>query len=252
MFADARAALKSPWLYLSSAVALVVLLRPTMEWIIPAWQGLSAMDVMSYYSHVDAFTGIGRFLVLFCTLPYAASFFDECRSDYARYILLHTTPNRYIASKMLAVSLSGAVALAIPYGVISALGVLLFQPTTALNFASYYDMPFWKDFILAHGAGAALAVKVGVEALYGWVWSLTGLFFACFVNHRLSIYVLPLVIYQSTCTLMPDGLFHPVYLHNANNLRYSGLWVPLLMELGYYILFGGLCVGAMKRRLRHV
>lgn len=69
MFADARAALKSPWLYLSSAVALVVLLRPTMERIISAWQGLSVMDVMTYYSHVDAFTGIGRFLVLFCTLP---------------------------------------------------------------------------------------------------------------------------------------------------------------------------------------
>ena len=158
MFADARAALKSPWLYLSSAVALVVLLRPTMERIISAWQGLSVMDVMTYYSHVDAFTGIGRFLVLFCTLPYAASFYDECRSDYARYILLHTTPNRYIASKMLAVSLSGAVALAIPYGVISALGVLLFQPATASNFTIYYDMPFWKDFTLAHGAGAALSL----------------------------------------------------------------------------------------------
>ena len=109
MFADARAALKSPWLYLSSAVALVVLLRPTMEWIIPAWQGLSVMDVMTYYSHVDAFTGLGRFVVLFCTLPYAASFFDECRSNYARYILLHTTPNRYIASKMLAMYRLGVV-----------------------------------------------------------------------------------------------------------------------------------------------
>ena len=251
MFADARAALKSPWLYLSSAAALVVLLRPTMELILSA-DSRAAYDVMTYYSHVDAFTGLGRFVVLFCTLPYAASFFDECRSDYARYILLHTTPNRYIASKMLAVSLSGAAALAIPYGVISALGVLLFQPATAANFPAYYNMPFWKDFILTHGAGAALAVKVAVVALYGWVWSLTGLFFACFVNHRLSVYVLPLVIYQSTCTLMPDNLFHPAYLHNANNLRYSGLWVPLLMELGYYILFGGLCVGATKRRLRHV
>ena len=77
---------------------------------------------------------------------------------------------------------------------ISALGVLLFQPATASNFTIYYDMPFWKDFTLAHGAGAALAVKVGVEALYGWVWSLTGLFFACFVNHRLSVYVLQMCI----------------------------------------------------------
>lgn len=251
MFADARAALKSPWLYLSSAVALVVLLRAGMDYMVSELLR-PYCDVILYYSFVDAFTGMGRFVVLFCTLPYAASFFDECRSDYARYILLHATPNRYIASKMLAVSLSGAVALAIPYGVISVLSVLLFQPTTTANFTGYYDMPFWRDLFLAHGTGAFLAMKVAVEALYGWVWSLTGLFFACFVNHRLSVYVLPLVIYQTTCTLMPDGLFHPVYLHSANNLRYSGLWVPLLMELGYYILFGGLCVWAMKRRLRHV
>lgn len=66
MLADARAALKNKWLYLSSAA---LLLRPTMELILSA-DMRAATDAMMFYFFVDAFTGIGRFIILFCILPY--------------------------------------------------------------------------------------------------------------------------------------------------------------------------------------
>ena len=250
MLADARAALKNKWLYLSSAALLAVLLRPTMELILSA-DMRAATDAMMFYSFVDAFTGIGRFIILFCILPYAASFFEECKSGYARYMLLHTTRARYMASKLLAVSLSGAVAVALPYLLMSAVALTLFQPVTAENLTGYYRVGIWEPLILSHGAAAALAVKTGMAALFGWVWSLAGLFISTLVSTRLGAYVLPLVCYQSLCTLLPDSLFHPVWLYAADSPQYTGLWQPLAMQLGYYVLFAGLSLLGMGRRLKN-
>ncbi|MGJ4851865.1 hypothetical protein ACH6CV_16625 [Bacillota bacterium Meth-B3] len=179
MTTDLRMSLGNKWLYLTCLVVFCVLLRPCIEPLTPLIDGRADIDYITLTAHRSMFSGLMPFAVLFCVIPYACSFFDEMKSGFTRSALLHTTRRRYIAGKLLAVTVSGALALAIPYALTGAIGYALCQPVVAPQVPDFYVDTSWEPVLARWGGESMLLLQVLLAGLYGAVWSLSGLFCSC-------------------------------------------------------------------------
>ncbi len=247
---EVRNGLFNKWLLLSALTAFFVLVTPCFELIFDTY-AFTQLDYLYYMTFAESFSGLHPFAILFCMLPYAASFFDERKSGYTQYALLRAPRRRYIAVKMLAVSCAGAAALALPYIAVALIGVILFLPVTAQTLSGYYIGTLWEPIILGWGPGWVIAIKAGLMALFGAVWALPGLISASFFSTRLAVFVVPLVCYQALWTAVGSSLWFPMEYMIAR----SSLIPSLLMVLGRQMMYAAalvaLCAISMNWRCKH-
>ena len=110
---DIRCSIFNGGMLLSIILSLLILL-----------QSLSSAHIFSTDSNMDylsitliplATSGYVPFACFFAVFPYAFSFLEEYNSGYIKYILLRMDRKRYLRQKIIAVSISGGVAMVIPF-----------------------------------------------------------------------------------------------------------------------------------------
>lgn len=251
MTTDLRISLGNKWLYLTCLVVFLVLLRACAEPLMPSSDGQIQTDYITLTAYPSVFSGLMPFAVLFCVIPYACSFFDEMKSGFTRYALLHTTRRRYILSKILAVTVSGALALAIPYALLNATGYALCRQLAASEVPQFYANTFWEGVLLQMGGEWMLLLQVFLAGIYGAVWSLSGLFCSCLFQTRLAAIVIPFIGYQTIWTLFMDSKYCPLLYLSADYSILPSLRFVLCMQALYLAIFLALSYFGMKWRCKY-
>lgn len=177
-----------------------------------------------YYAIVNilAASGFTVFLPVFPVLGYAARFCGEYESGYYRMILARMKPQRFAKIRIISVSLSGGVIVALPYLLVCLAAVYLESPEVAnanllgLDASGVNVLRMEADIEMVvigqtYGLGVMVAVKVLLGFLFGAAWALAGLAFAVWMPNKYVALLAPFVLYQSLYILMP-GCLNPALL----------------------------------------
>lgn len=252
--ANLKQALLSRGFLMAAAAAAFVLLLSSVEGFVTAFRS-SELLMFNYHTEfiLTALNGNVMTLALpiLCALPYTAAFVDDIKSGFYKLYLSRTTVGGYIAGKITACALAGA--LAILLGILAAWGieVLVFLPKEAApveyitstgenvkNVAS----PLWEKLLL-----------YGISAAF---WSLVGMLFATLTNSKYMAYASPFVIYY-VLIILNERYFSSMYVvYPKEWLNPSVLWeygsAGVILVIGEYIAVTALCTAlAARRRLRN-
>lgn len=248
-----QAMLSLGFLFATLGTALVVLLSST-EGFLSAFRSTT---LLPYGYHTDfilsalSSNAMTLALPILCALPYTATVLDDIKSGFIKAYLPRTTVKRYLAGKIAACAISGALVMVI--------GILLAWGLAALLFLPLESAPT----ILVDAAGKLIEVEKAASPLPGtifWMclsgsfWALVGMLFATLTGSKYMAYASPFVIYY-VLIILYERYFDKLYITypkewlNPSDKWMYGDWgvVILLFEL---TAIAALATGfAVKRRL---
>lgn len=248
-----QAMLSLGFLFATLGTALVVLLSST-EGFLSAFRSTT---LLPYGYHTDfilsalSSNAMTLALPILCALPYTATVLDDIKSGFIKAYLPRTTVKRYLAGKIAACAISGALVMVI--------GILLAWGLAALLFLPLESAPT----ILVDAAGKLIEVEKAASPLPGTIfricfsgsfWALVGMLLATLTGSKYMAYASPFVIYYVLIILYEryfDKLYiiYPKEWLNPSDKWMYGDWgvVILLFEL---TAIAALATGfAVKRRL---
>lgn len=248
-----QAMLSLGFLFATLGTALVVLLSST-EGFLSAFRSTT---LLPYGYHTDfilsalSSNAMTLALPILCALPYTATVLDDIKSGFIKAYLPRTTVKRYLAGKIAACAISGALVMVI--------GILLAWGLAALLFLPLESAPT----ILVDAAGKLIEVEKAASPLPGTIfrmcfsgsfWALVGMLFATLTGSKYMAYASPFVIYY-VLIILYERYFDKLYITypkewlNPSDKWMYGDWgvVILLFEL---TAIAALATGfAVKRRL---
>lgn len=226
--------LTGPRLYLCIGISLAVLLRPLVETL----SGGGGGTFLTLQTLPFGLSDYSPFAAIFCVVPFADSFCEDCQSGVIVPMVQRVGFRRYALSRCLSVGLSGGIMMSLT--VLITLLTCFFtaeepDTTETVQFWIYGNSLWYRLGILFRWKGlGVLAIRVLFGFLFGCAWAMVGLAVSTLVANRYITFVAPFVIYQIGWFLA-DGDANPVKL-----LR--GDYAPsVLYVVGVQLTLAGMC-----------
>lgn len=153
---------------------------------------------------------VAPFIPILAVLPFTASYIEDVKSRFARFILIRIDYNTYLASRVLVCCLSGG--LVIVTGTLLAWGVsaLLFLPMEVAAEAS--------------SEAAALLLKTCVLlSLNGGFWSVLGMTMSTIMESKYIAYASPFIVYY-LLVILYERYFPDAWLIYPKNWLNPEIW----------------------------
>ena len=154
----------------------------------------------SYYILYNVFgaSGFTPFAAIFPVLAYASAFCEEYQSGYYRMIFARMSPVRFGRIRILTVSLSGGVMLAVPIAAACIAAYTFGVPGVPQGSdEGMLDGTVMLTYVMEYGDWYIAVGKTVLGFLFGCVWALMGLLFAVWIPNRYVALIAPFVLYES-------------------------------------------------------
>lgn len=207
----------------------------------------------SYYILYNVFgtSGFTPFAAVFPVLAYATRFCEEYKSGYYRMVFARMGPERFGATRILTVSLSGGVMLAIPIGAVCVAAFTFGVPGVPQGSdAGMLDGTVLLTYVKKYGDWYIGVGKTVLGFLFGSVWALVGLLFAVWIPNRYVALIAPFVLYEA----MWIGLDAIPWLNPIRLLRGEDVGsYPLAagMECLYLLIVSAAILAGLRKRYRN-
>jgi hypothetical protein len=251
---DNRRALLSYRFFIACALALFLLIRAMVYY--GAFDPANKLDRLLILTFPMSLSGFTPFAVLFPLIPYATSFCDEYNSGYAKFIITRIGVKQYAKKKIVAVGLSGALAIGIPFLIVFVLIAIIGVPTTAANMSDFYYGKIWAPYAAVWGGNLVLAAKLVLGLFFGCMWALVGLAISTVATNRYVVIVGPFILYQALWRLLANLPINPLYMLRGDfgsPGQFIGSYVYILLYQTIWIVLA--CVAVMfgiRRRVENV
>lgn len=246
---DIARGVNNKWFYLIVVFIVIVMVRPASVTIT---ENRNMVDYLNFFAEASTFAYIKTYAPMFCMIAYACSFHDEYRSGFTRYALLHSDRRKYMLGKIIAVSTSGALVMAIPIAIVSIFSYIWFQPVSQKALPAYYLNSAWADILRKFGGEVVLLGKVLMAGAYGAVWALPGLVCSTVLMNRLASVIVPFALYHIAWAFYGRSLYFPMRFIFADEIGFITPATVLGIELLYWFVFAYLSYVGMQRRCRSV
>ncbi len=195
-------------------------------------------------------------LPILAALPFGASFFEDTRKGYAKYIISRKGKKPYLKAKAVAVILTGGLAGALPY-VVSFL-------VTSLLYPAYYPNALVWDHLIGEATIFSnlyfthpflyVLIYAGILFMVGGLLSLTAVVFAEFVNNILLVLFIPYILYT-----LQDAILTKIELSKwslkvivdpsryGGELHYASPWNLVVFLGALYLLLGGFWIWRTRK-----
>lgn len=185
-------------------------------------------------------------LPILSALPFTSSYIDDLRSGFLKEYLPRTKRGDYIAGKLAACSLSGALALVLGIVLAGGLFALVFLPMEAALEEGAEAMP-WLEALLS---------KCALFFCSGAFWALVGMTASAVTSSKYMAYAAPFILYYVMIILCERYfgwlyVFYPKEWINPTEWAGGGWGVALLL-LELMLLTGGAFALIAKRRLEQI
>ena len=215
-----RRALTSRGMMAALGIGTVLALSQIVTMVLPMLQYLDYYKIYTYKSslipHAVFCKWIGGecvslqnylyFLLLpiLAALPFAGSYFTDCKSGYLKNIYLRTRKIRYLIAKFSAVFLSGGMAVVLPLllnlGLTAALLPSLL-PRTVSGFYAIDAVSMWADLFYTHPY-VYIALYMAVIFAYAGLLASVALVVRFFVENRFVVMLAPFLLYLFVHTVL--------------------------------------------------
>ncbi len=150
-------------------------------------------------------------------LPYAWSYYREHRCGYLKNIVIRTKKTNYLYSKMIAVFVSGALAVLIPY-IVNILMVSAFvpyyKPWAGYNFYNLvYFGDLWADLFFTNPILHTFLV-VALNVLYGGIYALLSFSISFYIKNIIAVLFGPMVFMIAAEYI--EGILNNTYFNKKN------------------------------------
>lgn len=207
----------------------------------------------SYYILANVFgaSGFTPFAAVFPVLAYATRFCEEYQSGYYRMIFSRMSPLRFGSIRILTVSLSGGVMLAVPIAAVC-IAAYIFGVSGVPQGSDegLLDGTIMLTYVIKYGDWYIVAGKTVLGFLFGCVWALVGFMFAVWIPNRYVALIAPFVLYES----MWIGLDGIIWLNPIRLLRGDDVGsYPLAAgaECAYLLVVSAAIMAGLVRRYRN-
>ena len=161
-------------------------------------------------------------------LPYAASFIDEYKSGYMRFILIRRSKRQYVLAKVIAVYISGALTLG--------LGVFMSFIFSNIMFFGVENRGVENLFL---NSGSNLSVPVMIYMSLGGMYALLGLYLSVLTGDRFVSWAGPFT-FEYILRVFSKRFMKGIFVIDP------GMWIDFSVQKnGIYILAWVLAVSVM-------
>lgn len=174
------------------------------------------------------------FFPIVAVLPFSASYIDDVKSKFARFILIRTNYSTYLVDRILVCFFSG--------GLVMVIGILLAWGASALLF-----LPMEKVAEASSEASAILLKTCILLFLSGGLWAVMGMAMSTIMESKYIAYASPFIVYYLLVILyeryFPDAwLLYPknwldpeIWPYGVGSAAVFLLELTLLCGLVFYI-----------------
>jgi hypothetical protein len=241
-------ALSNIWLYISLVIGTSVCVLDTISFrhyeninertsLIQTWIGTDFPLVYNSLYYI--------LFPLVATIPYAASYFDDMNSGFDKNICIKVSRKSYMASKMIAVYISGFVAVTFPLlvNLFVCAGLYPNYLPNKLEFltAGIIDVNMFPMLFNKHPGIYAL-VYILLDGMFGGALSLVSIAFSKFAGNHFSVVMLPFAVYIMAGVSMRNstGVNCWSIMEMVNPVQnYSSNWWQIMIV---YMILGGISV----------
>lgn len=150
------------------------------------------------------------FVPIFAVLPFTASYVDDVKSRFARFVLIRTDYTTYLISHILVCFISG--------GLVIAAGTLLAWGASALLF-----LPMEKAAKTPSEATALLLKTCGLLFLNGGFWAVIGMTMSTVMESKYIAYASPFIVYY-LLVILYERYFPNAWLLYPKNWLNPEIW----------------------------
>lgn len=187
---------------------------------------------------------VAPFLPILAVLPFTASYVEDIKSKFARFVLIRASYRTYLVSRVLVCFLTG--------GFVAAAGTLLAWAGAALLF-----LPMERAAQTPSESAAVLLQTCGLLFLNGGLWAVVGMAMSTLMESRYIAYASPFVLYYLLVILYERYFSGCFLLYPREWINPSGLWPlgyggPAVFMLELTLVFALIFAFRAGRRLREL
>ena len=172
-----------------------------------------------------ALSGFTIFSAAFPSWAYANQYYKEARNHYDYFIVSRMSWKKYGVIRILSVSISGGLIMAIPLGIVFSYSYMIGSRELGYLFEGMKIRAVIQNL----GIPMVLCIKTGLGFLFGAFWALVGFLSSFLLKNKYAPFLIPFVLSQFFWVIFQDyPMLNPNHLVRGENLDSYGLSAFLL------------------------
>lgn len=184
-------------------------------------------------------------LPIVATIPYAMSYFDDCKSGVIKNICIRTKKEYYLLSKYIAVFSSAAfsIAFSLCFSLwLTALSVPALTPDASTGVFTIIDKNMWSQLFYRHPFVYTF-LYIFIDAIFAGLFSTLSLMITHFTDNKFVVILTPFIVYLIVYFIVElnfDSKYDPVHFLNPSQPVFSSPLIIVTFGVVLFIVsFGG-------------